>query len=173
MPSPFFLDSRIYDVRSTVSFDVYKSWNAYTAEGGSGADYPEYSQQILNLKKGDPEAVQFFFDRVNPKLVDDFAIAIVPSHNPTNFAGGLKKLASEIANVGDRSDASGRVVQHTKIETLTSGGIRTVDVHTASTNVANGHLISNDRLRHPSSETQCLSDHMLEGLFLRGRTITP
>jgi hypothetical protein len=141
MASSFFLNSRIYDGRTIVSFDDYRPWSSYTAEGGVGADYPEYSRQILNLKKGDIEAVQFFFDRVNPELGDDFAIAIVPSHDPTNFAGGLKKLASKIANVGDRSDASGCLVRHTKTEKLTSGGNRTVDVHTASINVANDWLI--------------------------------
>jgi hypothetical protein len=81
----------------------------HKSEGGTGADYPEHSKRVLDLKQGKNTAVEYFRERVEPKLMDE--IVTVPSHDPASPSGGLRKLAAVLAKEGNRVDGSDCLAQ--------------------------------------------------------------
>lgn len=137
----FFRDSSRNDDGGVVSFGPYKPWSWHKAEGGNSTNYPSYSGKILDFKEGKDNAIEYFYTLVEPELGNDFAIAIVPPHDPDKESPALKRLAQRLAASGSRTDASVCLVRMEKIAKLAGGGNRSVDVHLRTIAVVRPDLI--------------------------------
>lgn len=141
MPPPI-MNAAGMTVRGVFHFyGTYRPWSEHKRYGGDSSNYPEFSGRMLDLKKGHAVAVEFFRKVVEPSLGDNFAIAIVPSHDPTSTESGLKTLVQQLAGVRGRVDASSCLVRTAKIDKLAKGGDRSIDVHMSSIVVRNANLI--------------------------------
>lgn len=137
----FFKDEKRFKGQTIVTFGSYKPYSWHTQiDGGSSSNYPEYSGKILDLKEGKQLAVDYFYEHIKDELMDGFAIAIVPSHDPEKITG-IKALAQKLAKKRDRVDASDCLVRTKKVEKLAHGGDRSIDGHFASIKVRNPDLI--------------------------------
>lgn len=110
----------------------YKPWSFHKEAGGDGSNYPEHSGRILDVKSDQNRGIQYFFDYMSPRIKAGASIAIVPSHDPMKVGGGLSILAKKLVAAGICDDATACLVRHTKIEKLSSGGDRSVNVHIGS-----------------------------------------
>ena len=139
--APIFNDPNRSKGEMIVAYGSYKPWSWHKAEGGDSSNYPEFSGRILDLKEGKAHAVKYFWERVEPELGDGFAITIVPSHDPATPGVGLRMLAAQFAQNGDRIDASDCLVRTAKIDKLSHGGDRRIEVHLKSIAVEKLELI--------------------------------
>jgi hypothetical protein len=137
---PFFTDPQRGVGGAIVTFGTYHPWKWHLNEGGSGANYPEFSRMILDLKEGKPHAIAYFVKLLDLALGSGFSIASVPSDDPAKQAG-IGKLVQALTGKKGRTDASGCLVRHTLIAKLATGGDRSVDVHLKSIRIANPALI--------------------------------
>ncbi len=81
-----------------------------------------------------------FFQTLNPYITTGVPIVIVPSHDPENRVSNLVKLGKSLANTG-RIDATSCLRRVIKVEKLSEGGDRSIDVHLNSIQVENEYLI--------------------------------
>lgn len=124
-------------------FGDYRPWNVHRAMGGDRSNYPEHSGKILDLKDGKVAAATHFANLMAPSLGDDFAVAVVPGHDPAKVGAGLRALAAEIAKAGQqRIDGSGVLLRTKKIDKLAHGGDRNEQVHLDSVAVADPRTIA-------------------------------
>ena len=121
---------------------TYRPWGYHKEMGGDGSSYPEHSGRILDLKQAQARGINYFFDYMQPKLKSPDALAVVPSHDPAKGPGGLHALASRLAHSCNILDSSAALVRHTKIEKLSGGGDRSVQVHLNSIHVPNAALVA-------------------------------
>lgn len=111
--------------------------------GGDRSNYPEHSGKILDLKDGRDGAAAHFANLMAPSLGDNFAVVVVPGHDPSKVGSGLKALALEITKAGqNRVDASGGLVRTKKIDKLAHGGDRSEQVHLDSVAVSEPRTIA-------------------------------
>lgn len=108
-------------------FGHYLPWGVHRQNGGTRADYPPYSGQILDLKDAKASAIAAFKAQIEPELPNGIAIAVVPGHDPAKPGKGLAALAAELASSGGRIDASSVLVRAKKIAKLAHGGDRSED----------------------------------------------
>ena len=109
------------------------------------ADRGEFTSRILALKGGaDSEAIDFFFQRLEPLLGYGFSITIAPSSDPANPPGGLFRLVGKLAS-NNRDDVTACLVRHTRIPPMALSGVyktRTdVNKHLESISVQHADLI--------------------------------
>lgn len=112
----------------------YRPWSYHKEHGGDGGSYPEHSGRILDVKSGQARGIDYFFDYMIKKVSPD-VIAVVPSHDPAKVASGISTLASRLAQARGCHDGSACLVRHTKINKLSAGGDRSVQVHLNSIHV--------------------------------------
>lgn len=124
------------------SLGEYHPWTEHKMLGGTGADWPEHSAQILRLKKRYASAVDYFFGHLESRVKKSEAIAIVPGHDATStVASGACLLARRLAEACGCIDATGCLVRHTTIEKKATGGDRSIDVDLNSICVHDAELI--------------------------------
>lgn len=99
------------------------------------------TQRVLQLKERDPDAIQFFYEQLNPWLSEGFSLAVVPSSEPSNRNPGIRILAQKIASGRGRIDATSCLVRMVKIQRLSGGGNRSVQTHLQSIQVIYTELI--------------------------------
>lgn len=102
--------------------------------------HDNWSRHILDLKDGNPEAIAFFLERIDPLLQKGIALACVPSHDPLNLHSGVRLLAQALAARG-RIDATSCIVRTQRIEKLALGGKRAESVHQASLAIVQTEMI--------------------------------
>jgi predicted amidophosphoribosyltransferase len=140
--APVFKDTNFGDGQEIYSYGSYKPYWIHKEEGGDSSTYPEHSGKVLDVKDGYPRGINHFAALLEKDLGDDFAIAVVPSHDPEKRDSGLKSLAAELAKVGRRrTDASECLVRTKKIDKLAHGGDRSIEVHLNSVEIAKPELI--------------------------------
>ena len=139
--APIFNDLGRSGGRVIATYGSYIPWRVHKELGGNSSNYPEFSGRTFDLKNGRTTAVEYFCQRMEPDLGDEFAIAVVPSHDPKSPGSGLRQLAANLAQHGNRSDASGCLVRTVKIEELSQGGDRSIGVHLGSIAVARAELL--------------------------------
>jgi len=103
------------------------------------------SGRILDFKDGHTDTIRHYRSRLDARLSKRAVLATVPSHKPGN-AGTIDKVARELAARHWRSDATSCLVRHTKVNKLSRGGSRKVNVHLDSIRVENAHLIKGRRV---------------------------
>lgn len=102
--------------------------------------FDAWSGRILDLKEHDPQAADYFFQHLDSWLGKGFAIAAVPSHDPTNSASGIRVLAQRLAASG-RIDATACLVRHRKIAQAARGGPRSIQLHHRTIRVEHPELV--------------------------------
>ena len=103
--------------------------------------------RILDLKRGDKEAIQYYYKN----LIDTFgtslknkkntSIALVPSSKPDNFTSGLITVAQVFAKKLGLIDATKCLIRHKEIKKLAYGGNRSKETHFESIRIENTGLI--------------------------------
>lgn len=124
----------------------YTPWSTHKSAGGTSANYDSYSKDILNFKDNHAVAIKKFTNLICPMLLNDFAICVVPSHNPNKTTGSLYSLAAAISDNIGCLNASNCLVRHTKIDKLANGGARATSIHLNSIRVNNKILIKNKKI---------------------------
>ena len=125
---------------------AYRSYGQHKAMGGDSSNYDQFSKRILDFKEGQAVAINHFTALILPLLAGDFAVCVVPSHDPQKKAGPLYTLAARLCNGQGRIDLAGTLVRHTKIPKLATGGDRSKDVHLKSVKVADAKPIARKRI---------------------------
>jgi len=102
--------------------------------------FDNWSDKILDLKKDYNSAIQYFFQKLDPLLLYGFPIVVVPSHNPDARVTGICRLAKLLAR-NNRIDATQCLCRHKKIQKLSWGGDRSIELHFKSINVRYPELV--------------------------------
>lgn len=102
--------------------------------------YDGYSERILDIKRNMEDAVYFFYDQLDKIICKKVVICVVPSHDPNKKNSGIRTLAKMLAENG-RVDATDCLVRYKRIEKLSDGGKRPIQVHTKSIKAQDIHLI--------------------------------
>ncbi|MCI3921343.1 phosphoribosyltransferase [Paenibacillus sp. TRM 82003] len=113
--------------------------------GGNNPDFNNNSRLILDLKGNVDSGINHFFPILDKVLSKGVLVTIVPSHNPANREGGLKRLAVKLAQSG-RHDGTSCLVRTRLISKLATGGNRSADVHVGSISVQNKFLIKDKQV---------------------------
>lgn len=114
----------------------------------------DFSKRLLSIKyrhESDPDpqpwkqrnktrALRWLFQQIDPLLSKDFAIAVVPSHDPAAGLSGIHQLAQALARQ-NRLDATACLVRFRKIPKLATGGSRSVARHMSSIRVEHAEII--------------------------------
>lgn len=119
---------------------IFGKYHPYRLWGHRNHEFDGYSGKILDLKENKPDAVEYFYSLINPHLSNDFAIAIVPSHDPSKTTSGIMTLGQKLAKV-NRVDATSCLVRTKEIQKLAQGGPRDPQIHLDSIRLRNQHLI--------------------------------
>ena len=87
--------------------------------------FDNYCAKILDLKRGEEHAINFFYDKLKVLLKGVFCICVVPSHDPEKTISGIRLLAQKLADSSnDITDCTGCVIRKFKIPKLSAGGNR-------------------------------------------------
>lgn len=121
---------------------LYRSYSAHKAAGGNSLNYDRHSGRILDFKEGKPHAIEEFRAKIDPMLGADFAVCVVPSHDPAKGRGPLHELAARLTGKDKRTDASSCLVRHKLIQKLATGGSRAKQVHFDSIRVEHPELVN-------------------------------
>jgi hypothetical protein len=117
-------------------------YQPYRIHGERNPNFDDRGRQILDLKDEKENAISALYNEIDRMLAHDFAIAVVPSHDPSKTTSGIRTLAIRLATNG-RVDATTCLVRHTYIGKLAHGGNRDINVHLDSIIVRDSHLIRN------------------------------
>jgi phosphoribosylpyrophosphate synthetase len=113
----------------------------HSRRGGYNPLFDTWSELILELKKSRGNAITYFTNLISPLLTTRFAIAVVPSHKPSNLISGIGLIAKELVKRNNLIDATSCLVRTKEIEKLSYGGNRSIEVHLNSIKLKNLHLI--------------------------------
>jgi predicted amidophosphoribosyltransferase len=140
-----FLDPSLNNPNSIKYCGKYQPYRIRDSWGNLAlnSNFDRYSGLVLDLKEGKPEAIEYFYNLINPIIKNNIAIACVPSHDPQKVDSGIKRLAIKLASSGNRIDATSCLIRHTKIAKLATGGDREKNVHLNSIKATNLNLIRN------------------------------
>lgn len=130
--------NRNVDFNSVLHLGIYHPYRS-----GTNTNFDDYSAKILDLKKENTDAINYFFYKLKDYFQGTFTIVTVPSHDPANTMSGIRKLAQKIASnrVGLTSDGTSCLIRKSKISKLSNGGNRSVQTQLASLDVVDLHLI--------------------------------
>lgn len=126
------------------SFYYLREYHPYKINGVLNQKFQETdSGLILDLKIGQPAAVNFFYELMNKwfSFGERFTICIVPSSDPQKKESGVMQLAKRLASEHDRVDGTMCLVRTKKIQKLAHGGPRDKEVHLGSIEVVHKELI--------------------------------
>nr|WP_309685940.1 phosphoribosyltransferase family protein [Armatimonas sp.] len=84
--------------------------------------------------------IKRFTEQIAPMLAEGIAVAVAPSHNPFFTDPPIRALAQKLADSGERVDATGCLVRHTKIRRIGYGGPSYVHLHQETIRVENEAL---------------------------------
>jgi P4 family phage/plasmid primase-like protien len=132
-------------VKECLGSDGIRYLNEYHAyRDGQNRLFDAYSNRILDLKARQPGAIEFFVNSLLPYLGADFAVAVVPSHDPDVKDSGLVQLARRLCERDHRlSDVTDCLIRVKRVDKLAAGGVRSIDVHLTSLHVTNRAPIRN------------------------------
>ena len=104
---------------------------------GNNPNFDDFSSLILDFKKGDSDAITYFFHRLIAKVDFDKtdAIVYVPSHDSRKTHSSVSELAVLLADHFDWTDATDCLTRIKTIQKLAGGGDRDKSVHLNSLSV--------------------------------------
>lgn len=112
--------------------DPYKPWNYHKECGGDSSNYPLHSGKILDIKFNRPEGIRYFTKLLKLNRQSGWIIATVPGHDPEKIESGIRALGQSLAKEYEVEDGTGILRRIKKIEKLSQGGDRSVQVHLQS-----------------------------------------
>ena len=84
--------------------------------------------------------IKRFTEQIAPMLAEGIAVAVAPSHNPFTTETPIRALAQKLTELGERVDATGCLVRHTKIRRIGYGGPSYLHLHQETIRVENEAL---------------------------------
>jgi phosphoribosylpyrophosphate synthetase len=102
-----------------------------------------WTRQINALNKERIWARERFFTQLSALVCNDICLCIVPSHDPFKDDTPLRQLAQMLAREPEknRTDATGCIVRHTKIQKITYGGPSYKSLHKQSIELVHPELV--------------------------------
>jgi uncharacterized membrane protein YkvA (DUF1232 family) len=108
-------------------------------------DAARWTQTINALNAGRKWALLRLFERLDPMIEAEVAIAVVPPHDPFGDPPAIRRLAQMLARCDGpvpRVDATGCLVRHTPIRRITFGGPSYRSLHRQTIAVAEPSLVA-------------------------------
>lgn len=154
---------RLLDAHGAIRYAREGGDTGYRArEMGDLRDAVRWTRWINALNAGRRWTQTRLFERLDPLLESDVAIAIVPSHDPFQTDPPLRELAQRLTATGERIDATGCLVRHTKIKRIVWGGPsyrslhqQTIRLHDPDRIVGRPVLLLDDIARSGASLRAC------------------
>lgn len=103
-------------------------------------NFDKFSSLILDVKKKEQSAINYFFKHLDSFVRKDCPIATVPSSNPENIDTGICQIAILLSQ-HSRINATSCLQRHTKVEKKSRGGNRSIDIDLSTINVNNKEII--------------------------------
>ena len=116
-------------------FDIYVPKNENRKE-----NYDYFSQQILNLKSQNKDAIDSFYSSLKDIRFSDEILCYVPSSTKNKTETGIRKLVRKLCP-SPFQDTTDCLVRTTSIEKSSRGGERSLDIHLNSLEVRNKEKI--------------------------------
>jgi len=101
---------------------------------------------VLALNAGRVWARTRLVERLSPLVAEDVAVAVVPSHDPFLMEPPIRLLAQALAGERARTDATGCLVRHTKINRIVYGGRSDRQLHRATIRVVMPEVVAGKRV---------------------------
>lgn len=121
---------------NTIEYFVeYHPYWINKTEGIKNPAFDRNSSCILDLKKGNIFAINYFADMILEhfnKKWENCCCMEVPSHDPMNTSNPMQKVIKKICSACNLNDYSGSLIRCKKIDKLSTGGIRNIDIHLGS-----------------------------------------
>lgn len=114
-----------------------KNKSSYSKEPNPKHD--NFSSMILQLKKGAPDGIEFFYPFVKKIETAHHVLCVVPSSRPDSTSSGLKKLVSKLITNASQ-DGIDCLVRHAKVDPAHWGN-RDMNKHFESISVVKPHII--------------------------------
>lgn len=102
----------------------------------------QWTRWITALNRGRKWALNRLFEKLDPMLEPNIAVAVVPSHDPFLDDPPLRQLARLLASTNGRVDATGCLVRHTKIKRIVWGGPSYRSLHEQTISIVHGEIIA-------------------------------
>lgn len=115
----------------------------YPFHRGRNPNFDRFSSRVLDFKRGENSAIQYFFKLLTSNADFDRTnvVVYVPSHDKSKFDSPVKKLAKMLASHYDWVDGTDCLVRTKTIDKLALGGPRDQQVHFDSLIVKHSDLI--------------------------------
>lgn len=137
-----FLDSRNNKLNEIFYLGIYYPYWLNKEYEIRNPNHDMHSKNIMKIKKGKDSAIDYFYKILEPMLPIDWAVAIIPSHNPADISSGIRTLAKKLA-ANNRFDATACLLRHIKISKLSQGGDRNINQHLQTIRVNDKGIIRN------------------------------
>jgi predicted amidophosphoribosyltransferase len=125
----------------------YKPWWIHKEQGGDGSNFPNHSSKILDLKKSQESALRYFQAMLEEMIKKPaFALAVVPSHDMTKTRSGLHIVTTRLATKIGVVDGGDYLQRTVTIAKLSSGGDRSIAVHTNSLSANGAHRFAGKKI---------------------------
>jgi predicted amidophosphoribosyltransferase len=105
--------------------NYYPYWNM---DGSRNERFDAHSNQIIELKKRNKDAISFFYQKLDKIISKNVTICVVPSSDAANFGSGIRELAQSLSR-NHRFDATHCLRRHTTIPKAAKGGPRNIQTH--------------------------------------------
>lgn len=89
------------------------------------------SRRILDFKDGFSDAFEYYLKATDQAMGSDITVSAIPPHAPGS-EGPVRQLARRLGQHENRTDAAECLVRTEKIQKLSQGGCREVNVHLRS-----------------------------------------
>jgi hypothetical protein len=139
--------NQILDASGALRFIKEGGETGYNAASvGAMRDAVRWTRWINDLNRGRKWVLQRLFERLDPMLAPDIALAVVPSHDPFQDVPPIRELARRLAASGERGDATGCLVRHTRIKRIVWGGPSYPGLHRDTISIVDPHLVEGRRV---------------------------
>ena len=119
-------------------YSIHPEYHPYRMPDGSkNPVFGRDDARILDVKiDKKPAAITYFTQIIDDLACADIVVAVVPGHDPASPGpSGIAIVAQRVASLNGRTDGTGLLVRHAKIEKLATGGRRELDIHLNSIRV--------------------------------------
>lgn len=119
----------------------------YPYRNGTNPMFNSFSSNILKLKDEDIVGVIHFLQSCSGWLIGDFqTVVTIPSHDPLKKETGIKTFARFFAQQNNLVNGTECLKRSQKIDKLSHGGNRNVDVHLSSMFVEQINIIEGKKV---------------------------
>lgn len=119
-------------------FDYHKYWLSYR-DRIRNDHFDAISDRILDFKNGKADAIEFFADVISGIYTpawDGYHCALVPSHDPLTVRTPMHQVVEDLCRRHKVWNDAGALRRVRKIQKLSCGGNRSVEVHIGSIRIA-------------------------------------